>query len=298
MLSNNSDDVGKGASEFLSVSEVDALVGCMGVSLGSNKTERDNLSLGVHLLELSQERDGASHTVRSGFLAIPEFSSRLLNSFHEPGAEFSHAPALSLTLVSKSDLSVVRDILSQEVSDGLVSIIRADLRRESNRQTDTGGGSNHISSNLNVGETGSSSDGHVSSPGVVEVHLGETILITGTDTFVDVVFLPHRISTQLSHEFSFFLESFRDLALELFDAHAILGVIDAIKESTHDTEGLGDDSTNFSRVVATLSSFDSHIYDSDTTERRGHPELVPVESTRVHAEHEIGLTNSFLGDIE
>lgn len=49
-------------------------------------------------------------------------------------------------------------------------------------------------------------------------------------------------------------------------------------------------------MVATLSSLDLNIDAYDPTERGGHPELIPVECTRVHAEHNVRSANGLLSE--
>jgi len=290
--------VGEGAGQLLSEGEVDAFIGSVSVGLGTNETKRDDLSLGVHLLELSEEGDRTSHSVRASLLSVPESSSSFHDTFEEPGAEFSHAPSLSLSLGSAGDLGVVRNILGHEVHDGLVGIIGVDFRGKSDGETHGGGWTAHITGSLNWGKSSSTGNGHVGSPGVVEVHLVDTFFRHALDTIVDVVLLEHTVSTELSHTLSFLFEELWDLALQSLTAHASLRVVNAIEEVTHDTGSLGYNSTDFTRVVSTLGSLDLYVDTDDTTERGGHPELVPVESTGVHAEHNVGNADSFLGDVE
>lgn len=279
--------MGKGTGQFLGEGEVDALIGSVSVGLGTDETESDDLANGVHLLELGEEGDRSSHTVRASILAIPELSSSLHDTLCEPGAEFSHAPSLSFTLRSANDLGVVRNIGGQKFGDSSVSVIRVNFRRESDGETHGGGRTANVTSSLNSRESSSTGDGHVGSPGVVEVHLVDTFFVHAIDTFTNVVFFVHFRSAQFSHEFSFGLESLGDLAVECLATHASLRVINTIEEVTHDTHSLGYDSTNFARVISTVSAIDLHVKADDTTERRGHPELVPVEGSGVHAEHDV-----------
>jgi len=90
----------------------------------------------------------------------------------------------------------------------------------------------------------------------------------------------------------------RNFAVELRNGHTCFGVINAVEKCAHDTEGLRNNSTDLTGVIATLSSFNGHVNDGDSSERTGEPKLFVVESTRVHAEHVIGLANSFLGQVE
>lgn len=290
--------MGEGAGQLLGVGEVDALIGSVSVGLGTDETKRHDLSLGVHLLELGKEGDRSTHSVRASLLSVPESSSSFHDTFEEPGVEFTHAPSLSLSLGSAGDLGVVRNIRGQEVSDCLVGIVGYDLRGKSDGETHGGHWTAHITSGLNWGKSTSTSDGHVSSPGVVEIHLVDTIFTHALDTVVYIVLLVHTVSTKLCHELSFLFEELGDLALQSLTAHAGLRVVNAIEEGTHDTGSLGYNATDFTRVVSSLGSLDLNVKTDDTTERGSHPELVPVKSTRVHAEHNIRSADSFLGDFE
>lgn len=290
--------MGKGAGQLLGEGEVDALVRGMGVGLGTNETEGDDLAVRVHLAELSEEGDRSSHAVRAGLLAVPELGTSFHDAFFEPGGKLSHAPSLSLTLRSASDLGVVWDISGQKLGNSGVSIIGVDLGRKSDGETHGGGGTANVTSGLDSGESSSTSDGHVGSPGVVEVHLVDTLLVHACDTFANVVLFVHLGSGKLSHEFGFSLESLGDLAVEFLTAHAGLRIVNTIEESTHDSHGLGYNTTDLTRVVTTLSGLDLDINADDTTKRGSHPELVPVEGTGIHAEHNVGGTDGSFREFE
>ena len=66
------DEVRKSLGQLLGVGKVDAFVDCVSIGLGSNKTEGHNEGVGVHLVELSEEGNGATHSVGSGIHAVEE----------------------------------------------------------------------------------------------------------------------------------------------------------------------------------------------------------------------------------
>jgi len=153
-----SNDVGQGAGETLSVVEVDALIGSVGVGLGSNETESDDLAVRVHLTELGQERNGTAHAVRASIFAFIEVSTGGLHAIHEPVVEGVHAPSLSFAVIYASDFSVVRNVFGQLLLDGGTSIIGVNVRGKSARQTDTGRRTNNVTSNVDLRKSSSTSD--------------------------------------------------------------------------------------------------------------------------------------------
>ena len=102
----------------------------------------------------------------------------------------------------------------------------------------------------------------------------------------------------LSDELSLLALVVGDLYLELLADLAGDWVVKTVKKVTDDAEGLGDDTTDFSRVIASFATFDSQVDDADTSKRGSEPKLFVVESTRVHAEHSIRDSDERLGLLE
>ena len=102
--------MGEGLGEFLSVGEVDALIGCVGISTWSNETKSQNDRVWIHLVELREERNGATHSVGACFSAIKEVTTGLPDSCIEPWREVLLAPTSSHVTALCSNLCVVRNI--------------------------------------------------------------------------------------------------------------------------------------------------------------------------------------------
>jgi hypothetical protein len=56
-VANFNENVGHSASELFGVSKIDALVGCVGVSVGTDQTKSNDEGLGVQATELGEEGD-------------------------------------------------------------------------------------------------------------------------------------------------------------------------------------------------------------------------------------------------
>ena len=114
------------------------------------------------------------------------------------------------------------------------------------------------------------------------------------NALVDVKLVVDLLAILLSNELSLLTLVVGDLYLELLTDLTGDWVIKTVKKVTDDTEGLGDDTADLSRVIASFATFDSQIDDADTSKRRCEPKLFVVESTRVHAEHGIRDTDERL----
>lgn len=103
--------------ELLGVGEVDALVGGVGVGLGSDETESKDEGVWVHAVELSEEGDRATHTVGASVLSIEEVASCSLDAALEPLGLVFHAPALAGVASLDSDLGIVGDVSGQDLDE-------------------------------------------------------------------------------------------------------------------------------------------------------------------------------------
>jgi len=295
---DTSEHVTESGGELLGVGEVNALVGGVGVSLGSNETESKDLSLGVHLSELGKEGDGATHTVGAGVFTVPEGFSSIGKDFLNPRLGLGHAPALAGVASVESDLAVVRHVLGEFLSDSIGGLLGVHVGWESHGDTHAGGGADNVSGLGDFGKTVGTSDGKVGRPGVVQVHLDKVVLVDHLDTLVNIVFSVHAGSAQVSHSLGFLFGPLGNLSSECLEGLASLGVIESVEELTHNAESLGDDATDFSGMVATLGGLDGQIDDGDSSEGGSNPELFVVEGTGVHAEAEVGNSNEFLSSGE
>lgn len=86
--------------------------------------------------------------------------------------------------------------------------------------------------------------------------------------------------------------------MKLIDDLAGLWVVESIQKRSEDSEGLWDNATDLTTMESLLSGLNSDIKDADTSEGTGHPKLIVVEGTRVHAEACIWNSNGCLGDLE
>lgn len=88
----------------------------------------------------------------------------------------------------------------------------------------------------------------------------------------------------ISHKFGFgFLESWA-LNSKLFAYFTGNWIVKSINKLSNNSEGLWDNSSNFSTMVSSLSNLNFKVNDADSSEGTGHPELIVVKSSRVHAE--------------
>ena len=102
--------MGKGLGELLCVGEVNALIGSVSVGTGSNKTKSQNDGVWIHLVELRQERNGATHAVGASVSAIKEVAASFPDCLIEPRFEILLAPTSAHVAALCSDLGVVRNI--------------------------------------------------------------------------------------------------------------------------------------------------------------------------------------------
>lgn len=113
-----------------------------------------------------------------------------------------------------------------------------------------------------------------------------------------VVLGVHLRTAKVGHELSLVLGPLRDLDLEVVSDATSGRVVNAIEKSAHNTEGLGDDSSDLTGVEAGLAELNGQLDDVDASEGRGAPKLVVVEGAGVHAEAEVGGTDEVLRDVE
>jgi len=141
-------------------------------------------------------------------------------------------------------------------------------------------------------------DGQVGLPDVVEVHLDDVVLVHALHAFVHLVLREHITSALVSHELGFGQFTFGHFYSELLADLTGLLIVDAIEEGPDNAEGLGDNATDFSRVVSGCASFDGQVEHADSSQGRGDPELLVVEAATVHAEHGIRAADGLLGQLK
>ena len=95
MGSHMGDKVGQCTSDSLRVIQVDAFVGSVGIGFGAEDSQGVDGGLWVHLAELSQEWNRATHTIRAWFITIKEFSSNVIEGFLHPWLGVFHTPSLT-----------------------------------------------------------------------------------------------------------------------------------------------------------------------------------------------------------
>ena len=148
----------KAHGELLGVLEVDHFIGPVGAGVRAQKTEGNDLGLGVLGAELIQERNGSSFSVGSSIEAAIEVFASLLNSVHKPLRWLLHAPSVSGVATSDGHLSVVGDIGGELFDHDLVSLLGIDAGAEAHRAADRGGRSEHVSSGLDLRQAFGTSD--------------------------------------------------------------------------------------------------------------------------------------------
>ncbi len=112
-----SDKVGKGLSKLFGIGKVDALVGGVGVGLGSDETESKDEGVWVHAVELGKEGNRATHTVGTSVFSIKEVAACFLDAAFEPFGLVFHAPALASVATLDGDLSIVGDVSGQDLDE-------------------------------------------------------------------------------------------------------------------------------------------------------------------------------------
>ena len=103
--------------ELLGVGEVNALVGGVGVGLGSDETESKDEGVWVHAVELGKEGNGATHTVGTSVFSIEEVAACFLDAAFEPLGLVFHAPALASVATLDGDLGIVGDVSGQDLDE-------------------------------------------------------------------------------------------------------------------------------------------------------------------------------------
>jgi hypothetical protein len=115
---------------------------------------------------------------------------------------------------------------------------------------------------------------------------------------VNWILIVNLLAILFSNELCFLSLVVWNINLEFLSYFSGNWVIKSVKELSHNSESLRDDTTNFPRVIASLTTLHGHINNANTSERRCQPELFIVKSTRIHAEHGVWLSNQRLSLLE
>lgn len=118
------------------------------------------------------------------------------------------------------------------------------------------------------------------------------------DTIFHLVLLGHLITSECDHTFGLRSSVSWELGIELRHSLTSQGVVESVQQVSHHTEGLGDNTTDLTRVIATFTSSDSDVAESDTTEGACQPELIVIECTGVKAEEVVGASDVLLRNVE
>lgn len=276
---------------------MDHFVWSVRVGVWTQEAEGHDLRLGEHLLELGQEWDGAAHAVGTGWLAIPEGSTGILDRLVEPWGQFLHAPSGTGVAAVDGDLGTVWGICGQSVSHNLFSFLWVHGWRQSHGNSGTGRGSDDITGHGDWWKTFSSSDGHIWVPNIVQVHLADVLFVV-LASLNDSVFFAKLVSSQFGHELGLGFLPLWKIHVQGLDDFAGLGVIKSVEQLSQDSEGLWNNSTDLTTMVTINSNLNIDIQNANASERTGDPELLVIEGSRVHAETSIWGADGSLSDFK
>ena len=276
---------------------MDHFVWSVRVGVWTQEAEGHDLRLREHLLELGQEWDRAAHAVGSGWLAIPESGTGILDRLVEPWGQLLHAPSGTRMATVDSDLGTIWWISCQSISHNLFSFLWVHGWRQSHRNSGTSRGSDDVTGHGDWWKTVSSSDGHIWVPNIVQVHLGDVRFVV-LASLNDSVFFAKLVSSQFGHELGLLFLPLWKFHVQGIDDFAGFWVIKSVEQLSQDSKGFWNNSTNLTTVVTIDSNLNIDIQNANASERTGDPELLVVEGSRVHAEASIWGTNGVLGDFK
>lgn len=276
---------------------MDHFVWSVRVGVWTQETEGNDLRLREHLLELAQEWDRAAHAVGSGWLAVPEGGTGILDCLIEPWGHFLHAPSGTGMAAVDSDLGTIWWVRCQSISHNLFSLLWVHGWRQSHRNSGTSRCSDDITGHGNRWKTISASDGHIWVPNIVQVHFANVFVVV-LGSLNDSVFFAKLVSSQFGHELGLGFLPLWKFNVQGIDDFTSFGVIKSIEQLSQDSEGFWNDSTYFTTMVTINSNLNIDIQNANTSKRTGDPELLVIESSRVHAEASIWDTNGILSDFK
>lgn len=188
----------------------------MRIGIRTYQTEGTDLGGWVHLLQLGKEWNRTSHAIRFGLLTIIEVCTRLLDGVVKPAVELLPAPSLAVMATVNCDFGIVGDILLQFLLDDSVRFARVLVWRKPAREAHGSTRAAYIAGLCKVREATCPRDRKVGPPSVVQVQLGEVLLVATLYALMDFVLLVHGITSKSCHEFCLFCGPCWDLCSQLF----------------------------------------------------------------------------------